>query len=71
MMFLKESEQLGYLSFRDSEVNWTNVKILENGNVVSVDGTFLGIVAPDMMGNRYAINLATVSGMDPAFLAPG
>ena len=60
--FVLESEELGYLSFRDDEVNWNTVKIVENGKVVSVDGTFLGYVAPDQMGNRYAINLSAVSG---------
>ena len=54
--------ELGYLSFRESEVNWHNVRVLENGYLVSVDGTFLGVVAPDKMGNRYAINLSAVSG---------
>lgn len=66
--FLLESQELGYLSFRDDEVNWNTVKIVENGKVVSIDGTFLGHVAPDQMGNRYAINLSAVSGQDPIFL---
>lgn len=60
--FLDESQKLGYLSFREKEVNWENVRVLVNGNVVSVDGTFLGRVAPDEEGNRYAINLSAVAG---------
>lgn len=60
--FLNESKNLGYLSVRDNEVMWENVRVLVNGNVVSVDGTFLGRVAPDKDGNRYAINLSAVSG---------
>lgn len=60
--FLDESRKLGYLSVRDNEVMWENVRVLVNGNLVSVDGTFLGRVAPDQDGNRYAINLSAVSG---------
>ena len=66
--FLRESEELGYLSFRDGEVDWNNVRILENGKIVSVDGSFLGMIAPDMSGNRYAINLSAVSGKDTTFV---
>lgn len=63
-VFIKESEELGFLSFRDAEVNWENVRILENGYIASVDGTFLGVIAPDKLGNRYAVNLSAVSGND-------
>jgi len=60
--FLTECKKLGYISFRDNEVMWENVRVLVNGNVVSVDGTFLGRVAPDKDGNRYAINLSAIAG---------
>ena len=60
--FLQESKKLGYLSFRESEVNWDNVRVLVNGNLVTVDGTFLGRVEPDSLGNRYAVNLSAVAG---------
>ena len=33
-----------------------------NGNVVSVDGTFLGRADPTKQGNRYIINLSSVAG---------
>ena len=59
---MKESKEIGYLSFRDAEVDWQNVRLLMNGNVVSVDGTFLGRAAPDKNGNRYAINVSSVAG---------
>ena len=53
---------MGYLSFRESEVNWDNVRVLVNGNLVTVEGTYLGRVEPDAEGNRYAVNLAAVAG---------
>ena len=60
--FINESKQIGYLVFRDADVDWSNVRLLTNGNVVSVDGTFLGRAAPDQQGNRYVINLASIAG---------
>lgn len=62
--FTRESEDLGFLSFRDKEVNWEKVRILENGYLASTDGVFLGINAPDNQGNRYAVNLSAISGQD-------
>ena len=49
-------------SFRDSEVNWDHVRILPDGECVSVDGTHLGHNLPDASGNRYCINLVSVAG---------
>jgi len=40
--FLMESQSHGWPSFRDDEVVWENVRILPNGETVSVDGTHLG-----------------------------
>ncbi|KAI2503287.1 hypothetical protein MHU86_11117 [Fragilaria crotonensis] len=40
--FLTESRNYGWLSFRDDEVIWPNVKLMDNGEVVSIDGTHLG-----------------------------
>ena len=60
--FLAESRELGYLSFTDAEVNWSNVRLLTDGTVVSTDGTYLGRAAPSLSGNHYAINLSTISG---------
>ena len=60
--FINESKEIGYLSFRDAEVDWQNVRLLTNGNLVSTDGTFLGRAAPDKNGNRYAVNLSAISG---------
>ena len=60
--FLAESKELGYLSFRDGEVNWDNVRLLVDGNLVTTDGVFLGRSEPDKDGNRYAVNLAAVAG---------
>jgi hypothetical protein len=37
----QESTNHGWPSFRDEEVNWEFVRVLENGETVSVDGTHL------------------------------
>ena len=60
--FLQESYTHGWPSFRDQEVVWENVRCLKNGEVVSVDGTHLGHNLPDRNGNRYCINLVSISG---------
>jgi len=60
--FLTESRRHGWPSFRDSEVNWTYVRVLPNGETVSVDGTHLGHNLPDEHGNRYCINLVSIAG---------
>lgn len=49
------------LSFRDDEVNWDYVRVLPDGECVSVDGTHLGHNLPDGR-NRYCINLVSVAG---------
>lgn len=59
---LAESERHGWPSFRDSEVVWDNVRILPNGETVSVWGTHLGHNLPDSKGNRYCINLVSIAG---------
>mmetsp|Transcript_19966 Transcript_19966/g.29748 ORF Transcript_19966/g.29748 Transcript_19966/m.29748 type:complete len:177 (-) Transcript_19966:222-752(-) len=60
--FVKESRSHGWPSFRDEEVDWTYVRVLRGGEVVSVDGTHLGHNLPDGKGNRYCINLVCVAG---------
>lgn len=60
--FLKESRNHGWPSFRDAEVDWEYVRVLSNGETVSVDGTHLGHNLPDGKGNRYCINLVCVAG---------
>merc|ERR1712150_258461 len=60
--FLKESRAHGWPSFRDAEVNWDYVRVLPDGETVSVDGTHLGHNLPDRNGNRYCINLVSVAG---------
>ena len=52
---LEESEAHGWPSFRDEEVKWDNVRVLRDGEVVSIDGTHLGHNIPDSLGNRYCI----------------
>lgn len=37
----------GWPSFRDEEVNWDVVRVLSDGETVSVDGTHLGHNIPD------------------------
>ena len=60
--FLAESKAHGWPSFRDEEVYWDNVRVLANGETVSVDGTHFGHNLPDDAGNRYCINLVSVAG---------
>ena len=61
--FIIESKKHGWPSFRDAEVNWEKVRILPDGECVSVDGTHLGHNIPDKNGNRYCINLVSVAGV--------
>jgi len=60
--FKKESYQHGWPSFRDDEVNWEFVRVLQNGETVSTAGTHLGHNLPDKKGNRYCINLVCIAG---------
>lgn len=60
--FLKETMLHGWPSFRDPEVNWEFVRVLPNGECVSIDGTHLGHNIPDGKGNRYCINLVSIAG---------
>jgi peptide methionine sulfoxide reductase MsrB len=60
--FVRESRNHGWPSFRDNEVEWKNVRLLKNGETVSVDGTHLGHNLPDGKGSRYCINLVCVAG---------
>ena len=60
--FLAESQAHGWPSFRDDEVVAENVRVLPDGEVVSVNGTHLGHNLPDAAGNRYCINLVCVAG---------
>ena len=60
--FLRESKGHGWPSFRDDEVNWQFVRVLPDGECVSVDGTHLGHNIPDAKGNRYCINLVSIAG---------
>lgn len=39
--FISESTKHGWPSFRDSEVNWDYVRVLPDGETVSVNGTHL------------------------------
>lgn len=60
--FVAESKSHGWPSFRDEEVVWENVRILPDGETVSVDGAHLGHNLPDRKGNRYCINLVSCAG---------
>jgi peptide methionine sulfoxide reductase MsrB len=60
--WIKESSSHGWPSFRDNEVNWDQVRILPNGETVSLDGTHLGHNLPDRKGNRFCINLVSIAG---------
>jgi len=60
--WIGESLSHGWPSFRDTEVNWDYVRVLANGETVSLDGTHLGHNLPDSKGNRYCINLVSIAG---------
>ena len=60
--YLVESGSHGWPSFRDEEVNWDYVRVLDNGECISTTGTHLGHNLPDSKGNRYCINLVCVAG---------
>lgn len=60
--FLRESRSHGWPSFRDNEVNWDIVRVLNNGETVSLNGTHLGHNLPDGKGSRYCINLVCIAG---------
>ena len=61
--FESESRVHGWPSFRDDEVITGDTIVLENGEVVSLEGTHLGHNLPDGQGNRYCINLVSIAGM--------
>ena len=63
--FLQETDKHGWPSFRDEEVVWESVRVLSDGETVSVDGTHLGHLIPDESGPRYCINLCSVAGTPP------
>jgi len=60
--FIEESRHHGWPSFRDEEVVWESVRVLPNGETVSVDGTHLGHNLPDRQGNRFCCNLVSIAG---------
>ena len=63
--FERESKAHGWPSFRDPEVVWDDVRVLPDGETVSVFGTHLGHNLPDGKGNRYCINLVSVAAAGP------
>lgn len=64
--FERESRSHGWPSFRDDEVDWQHVRILPDGEVVSVRGAHLGHNLADAHGNRHCINLVSVAGRPKA-----
>ena len=64
--FVTESTRHGWPSFRDQEVVWDNVRLLPDGETVSVNGTHLGHNLPDFSGNRYCINIVCVAAELPS-----
>jgi hypothetical protein len=67
--FLAETETNGFLTFRDDEVVWDNVRVLPDSRneVVSVDGTHCGHHSVDKLGNRYCVNISTIAGAVPMY----
>jgi peptide methionine sulfoxide reductase MsrB len=61
--FWLESHEHGWPSFRDDEVEWDNVRVIEaTGETVTLDGVHLGHCIPDEIGNRYCINVLSIAG---------
>jgi len=60
--FVAESRAHGWPSFRDEEVLPSEVRMLHDGEMVSLAGTHLGHNLPDEQGNRYCINLVSIAG---------
>ena len=60
--FILESHQHGWPSFRTDEVHWDSVRVLPNGETVSINGTHLGHNLPDSVGDRFCINLVCIAG---------
>ena len=63
--FTRESERHGWPSFRDDEVIRENVRVLPDGETVSITGTHLGHNLPDAKGDRHCVNIACVAGLPP------
>ena len=74
-LFIKESKEHGWPSFRDKEVVWDNVRCIKNEDVklgdevVSTTGTHLGHNYPDVDKkgkkppvNRYSISVISIAG---------
>ena len=54
--FVEESQSHGWPSFRDQEVIWDHVRVLQNGEVVSDQGTHLGQPSnKNMQKHAYSI----------------
>eukprot|EP00729_Bicosta_minor_P015603 gene15603-2045_t len=62
--FIAESVAHGWPSFRDNEVVQDNVRVLPDGEVVSVSGTHLGHNIPDSTGNRESTKAITSLRLD-------
>ncbi|XRB22097.1 hypothetical protein RI054_29g119480 [Pseudoscourfieldia marina] len=60
--FIRESQSHGWPSFRDQETVWEDVRVLGDGETVSLAGSHLGHNLPDRAGNRYCINLVSIAG---------
>lgn len=66
--FLQESRDMGWLVFRDAEVELAHVRTLRatRGMLVSADGLRIGVNQPDEYTSRYIINIATIAGRPPS-----
>lgn len=61
--FVAESKEYGWPLFTDKEINWEVVRVIDDShNLVTIDGVHLGYMKPGKNGNRYAVNLASISG---------
>ena len=69
--FLGESLRHGWPSFRQEEVVWEHVRVLDGSEVVSATGTHLGHLMPDEKGARFCINLCSIAGQPAAAAEEG
>ena len=65
--FIEDSTEHGWPQFQDQEVVWENVRSMENGEIVTINGVHLGHNFPEAdsseWANRYCINLLSIAGI--------
>ena len=61
--FYNECLDVGWPCFRDNETNWNHVRVLLDGEIITVYGVHLGRVYQDEKGaNVYSIDVVAIAG---------